>query len=41
MLQYPEKGGHNNGVVRHQKGHTAHIHVRFACAPNETRCESR
>lgn len=40
ILQYPEKSGHNNGIVRHQKGHTAHIHVRFACADNETRCEN-
>lgn len=39
VLQYPEKSGHNNGIVRNQSGHTAHIHVRFSCAPNETRCE--
>ncbi|PRQ09688.1 Penicillin-insensitive murein endopeptidase precursor [Enhygromyxa salina] len=39
VLQYPEKSGHNNGIVRNQSGHTAHIHVRFNCASNETRCE--
>ncbi|KIG19257.1 Membrane-bound lytic murein transglycosylase D precursor [Enhygromyxa salina] len=41
VLQYPEKSGHNNGIVRNQSGHTAHIHVRFNCAPNETRCEDK
>ena len=40
MIQYPNKKGTNNGVVRHEPGHTAHIHVRFTCAANETRCES-
>jgi murein endopeptidase/LysM repeat protein len=39
MLQYPEKGGRNNGIVRHEHGHDAHIHVRFSCAANETHCE--
>jgi murein endopeptidase len=40
MLQYPETSGNKNGIVRNQKGHTAHIHVRFTCAANETHCES-
>jgi LysM repeat protein len=40
IIQYPRKSGTNNGIVRHEKGHTAHIHVRFTCAANETRCES-
>ena len=40
LLQYPNKKGSNHGVVRHEPGHTAHIHVRFSCAANETRCES-
>lgn len=39
VLQYPEKGGRNNGIVRHADGHDAHIHVRFGCAANETHCE--
>jgi murein endopeptidase len=39
ILQYPDKGGRNNGIVRHQHGHEAHIHVRFVCAANETHCE--
>ncbi len=40
ILQYPETKGTKNGIVRNQKGHTAHIHVRFLCAANETRCET-
>jgi len=40
ILQYPETSGNKNGIVRNQKGHTAHIHVRFLCAANETRCET-
>ena len=28
----------NNGLVRHAKGHTAHIHVRFKCSARETKC---
>jgi murein endopeptidase/LysM repeat protein len=40
MLQYPETSGNKNGIVRNQKGHTAHIHVRFRCAANETGCET-
>ena len=40
ILQYPETSGNKNGIVRNQKGHTAHIHVRFRCAANETRCET-
>lgn len=40
IIQYPRKSGTNNGIVRHAKGHTAHIHVRFTCAANESRCES-
>jgi LysM repeat protein len=39
VLQYPDKGGRSNGIVRHQHGHEAHIHVRFSCAANETHCE--
>jgi len=40
IIQYPNKKGTNNGIVRHEAGHTAHIHVRFTCGANETRCES-
>ena len=40
MIQYPRKSGTNDGLIRDESGHTAHFHVRFTCAPNETRCES-
>lgn len=40
IIQYPRKAKTNNGIVRHERGHTAHIHIRFNCAANETRCES-
>jgi murein endopeptidase len=40
MLQYPRKSGSNDGIIRDESGHTAHFHVRFTCAANETRCES-
>jgi LysM repeat protein len=29
-----------NGSVRHSKGHTSHIHVRFTCADDEPRCQT-
>ncbi|GEM_PF-2076213 len=40
IIQYPRSNGTNNGIVRNAKGHTAHFHVRFTCAANESRCES-
>ncbi len=40
-IQYPRKNHTNNGVVRHAKGHTAHIHVRFHCGPKEPRCRTQ
>lgn len=40
VIQYPRKAGTNNGIVRHAKGHTSHIHIRFTCASNESHCES-
>jgi LysM repeat protein len=39
-IQYPNKAKTNNGIVRHAKGHTSHIHVRFNCGPTEARCLS-
>ncbi|KIG17096.1 Membrane-bound lytic murein transglycosylase D precursor [Enhygromyxa salina] len=39
-IQYPSGSGTNHGIVRNASGHTAHFHVRFNCAANETRCES-
>ncbi len=40
LIQYPRKSGTNKGLVRHSKGHTVHLHVRFSCTPGNTRCKS-
>jgi murein endopeptidase/LysM repeat protein len=36
MIQYPR--GDKVAIVRHDPGHVYHIHVRFRCGENETRC---
>jgi murein DD-endopeptidase MepM/ murein hydrolase activator NlpD len=36
LIQYPRRS--LTAVVRHSAGHTKHIHVRFRCAPDATRC---
>ena len=36
-IQYPMR--EKLHTVRHSKGHTKHIHVRFKCAPNAQRCK--
>lgn len=38
-IQYPQGNHTNNGIVRHAKGHTSHIHVRVHCGPKESRCQ--
>ncbi len=40
LIQWPRKSDTNKGVVRHASGHTVHLHVRFTCAPGNSRCES-
>ncbi len=40
-LQWPRPTNSNAGVVRDEPGHTAHIHVRFRCGPEERECRSR
>lgn len=40
MIQYPRSSKTNKGMVRHSPGHTVHLHVRFKCAPGNSRCES-
>lgn len=37
-LQWPAKPRTNKGVIRHVKGHRAHIHVRVRCAASEKHC---
>jgi LysM repeat protein len=36
-LQYP-RGPKAPGLVRHSRGHTSHVHIRFACGPYEMEC---
>jgi len=36
FIQYPRHS--RTAVVRHARGHTEHIHVRFKCGTNETSC---
>ncbi|MCB9700741.1 MAG: penicillin-insensitive murein endopeptidase [Myxococcales bacterium] len=40
VIQWPRPAKSNNGIVRHAKGHTSHIHVRVKCGPAESKCES-
>jgi len=40
LIQYPRKPKTNKGLVRHAKGHTVHLHVRFTCTPGNERCVS-
>ncbi len=37
ILQYPRKD--RTAIVRHARGHTQHMHVRFRCGPQESACE--
>lgn len=38
-IQYPRAD--QVGLVRHGKGHIKHMHVRFKCGKNESRCQER
>jgi murein endopeptidase len=40
-IQWPRSETGVVAIVRHQKGHDAHIHVRFSCAPDEDRCKTQ
>jgi len=37
VFQYP-RGRGASAIVRHYRNHAHHLHVRFKCAKNETRC---
>lgn len=37
IIQYPRQTKY--GIVRHSPGHTCHLHVRFACGPEEKNCK--
>src|SRR5690606_3218491 len=40
LIQFPAAQNSNNGLVRHAKGHTQHIHVRIKCAKHNTQCST-
>lgn len=40
-FQYSPSGDRRKTIIRHADGHIGHIHVRFLCAPHDTRCEER
>jgi hypothetical protein len=40
-IQWPRSDPSVIAVVRHQKGHDAHIHVRFTCGVQEDRCKTK
>jgi murein endopeptidase len=40
-LEYPRPVGSANAIVKHVKGHTDHIHVRFGCPAEQKRCRSK
>lgn len=40
-IQWPRSVPGVLAVVRHQKGHDAHIHVRFTCGVQEDRCKTK
>jgi hypothetical protein len=40
-MEYPSSTGTGEPVIQHVPGHSDHLHVRFKCTPNESRCASR
>lgn len=39
VFQYPDGRYAKHGVVRHEPNHADHMHVRFACAPDDPSCK--
>ena len=39
MFQYPRGKHVRQGLIRHEPGHMAHVHVRFKCAPKDKDCK--
>ncbi len=37
-FQYPHGPDADHGFIRHEPGHDEHMHVRFACPPNDAGC---
>jgi len=41
LLPWPSWDTQGDPVIRHSRGHTGHIHVRFDCGPDEPKCKRR
>jgi hypothetical protein len=37
-IQWPDRPGTNSGIVRHEPGHTRHLHIRIRCDASQERC---
>ncbi len=40
-MEYPRSPPRRRALIQHVKGHVDHLHVRFDCQPQESRCKSR
>jgi murein endopeptidase len=40
-MEYPRPTGQAHALVKHVPGHTDHLHVRFACPPDDAKCKTR
>jgi LysM repeat protein len=38
LLQYPRGQGYRQALIRHEPGHTGHVHVRFRCPERDPHC---
>lgn len=38
VFQYPQPEGKQLGIIRHEKGHDDHMHVRFFCPEGDKKC---
>lgn len=38
MFQYPHGRGTSSGIIRHEPGHSGHVHVRFKCPEGDKAC---
>jgi hypothetical protein len=40
-MEYPRNGPIPSAFIQHVPGHVDHIHARFSCPPDQTKCRSR
>ncbi len=38
VFQYPQAEGKQLGIIRHEKGHDDHMHIRFFCSEDDPAC---